>query len=185
LAHLSLLSFSLFFNNRWPTPVSRPNNYSRPATPLPLPLSESPTPRSHSSASSSTSRRRRLLPTWPIASPPPRLPRPFPLPSTELRVNAQCPAHEPPRPSPPATPHRAPPPFMAAASVPAPPLPCHPLLFPLYPIKGSPRAPLHPAPLLLPSPLVQRRRRQSTVHPPEPPPRSPLPTLLPPFRVPR
>jgi hypothetical protein len=56
---------------------------------------------------------------------------------------------------------------------------------PLYPIKGSPRAPLHPAPLLLPSPIVQCRRRRSTARPPELPPRSPSPVPLPPFRDPR
>jgi hypothetical protein len=55
---------------------------------------------------------------------------------------------------------------------------------PLYPIKGSPQAPLHPAPLLLLSPLVQRRRHRSAARPPEPLPRSPLPALFPSIRAP-
>jgi hypothetical protein len=58
----------------------------------------------------------------------------------------------------PLPPHKAPPPFMAAAGEPAPHR--HAVLSssPLYPIKGSPRAPLLLAPLLLPSSHAQRRR---------------------------
>jgi hypothetical protein len=125
-------------------------------------------------------------PHRPTAPPPPRLPAPLPLPPPSCAAMRNAPAPPPlPLPFPKPTLHRlhhhqwrlhrnA-----AAHRHNRAPSPPH------YPIKGSPQAPLQPAPLLLASPLVQRRHRRSTARPPEPPPRSPLPALLPPFRDPR
>jgi hypothetical protein len=64
-------------------------------------------------------------------------------------------------------PHRAP----AGINGGRPPTPRHllhaPSPSPLRVIKGAASPPLHPAPLLLPSAHVQRRRRRSTARPPE------------------
>jgi hypothetical protein len=129
-----LLSLPLFYFSpptragREPNSLFWPNSHRRPASPSPSLLSL--TLRPHASGPSPTSRHRRLLPTWPTA-PTPLQPSPaFSLPSTELRINPQCPMHEPPRPFP--SRHAAPSPTTIHGGrrcARAPP-PCRSLLFP-------------------------------------------------------
>jgi hypothetical protein len=117
--------------------------------------------------------------------PPLPLPASFPLPSTELRVNAQCPAHEPPRPFP--SRHAAPSPTTihggrrcarAPTAMPSSPLP--PLPYKRIPSSPStPRATPPPFSTCAAPPPPEHRP------PPEPPPRSPLLAPFPPFRASR
>jgi hypothetical protein len=102
---------------------------------------------------------RRPLPHLGRPSTPPSLaPRPPPRARIQSAgAHSSCAASAFPLP-----PHKAPPPFMAAAGVPAPPPPCRPLLFPRHPIKDPLKLLYSSHRSSSPFPRPQRRRPELT-----------------------